>query len=328
MKPKLSCSILPSQGGCAQTTTALFIIFVAAQSAQTQQVSESEINSNNIDSPRDSEIITSNPIEDLLHDTLQREDGFKSALKDVFPMTPEMVREYREAIRKNEEAIYQNPYPETIDDAALVALEPGGNPIELNVVPGMATAVGFHDVTGKPWPIRSYVIGNSEIFQVVQLGEQSSVLAVSPLTRVGWTNLVVALAGEESPVVVKVIINLQRVHVRRSIQVMKLGPNSQSDSLASSPNNLPVAGDKELLSALSGIGLGGDAKKIEVSGVNAEAWVSNGQLYIRSKHSLLSPPWTGSISGPSGIRAYRLGINSALLFSVDGRIVQAILALP
>lgn len=252
--------------------------------------------------------------------------GFNEALDSVFPMTPQMIRDYRGAFSDNEEATFDTPYPEAVDDAALITLEPGEEPTEISVAPGIASVVGFVDATGTPWPIRQYVLGNGEAFQVAQLGELSSTIAISPMVRVGWTNLVIALAGEESPVVIKVKIDKQRAHFRRSIQVLKLGPASESGS--TEPRQLPSAGDSQMIAALTGVGMGSGATPIPVNGVDGQAWTHNGQLYVRSRHTLLSPPWTSSLAGPGGIRAYRLGIRSTLLFSVDGRIVRATVELP
>ena len=256
-----------------------------------------------------------------------RRAGFQSALESVFPMTPDMVRDYRGAFSENEEAIFLEPYPEPVDDAALVTLEPGEQPLGLSVAPGIASVVGFHDAAGKPWPVRQFVVGDGSSFQVVQLGENSSALAVSPLARVGWTNLVIALAGEESPLVLRVSIDRKRAHFRRSIQIMKLGPASENAAHAE-PEKLPAAGDRRMIAALTGAGMGAGSSQAPVSGVDAMAWTAEGQLYVRSRHALLSPPWSASLAGPGGIRAYRLGIGSALLFSVDGRIVRATLDLP
>ena len=89
------------------------------------------------------------------------------------------------------------PFPEPLVDAVFVELSPGERPKELRVAPGMASAIGFFDASGRPWPIRQFVIGNADEFKVIQLGEGS--LSVSPLERVGWTNLIVALLDEPVP---------------------------------------------------------------------------------------------------------------------------------
>ena len=257
----------------------------------------------------------------------ERLAGYHSALETVFPMTPEMIKAYQDALNNNQRAIFSNVYPNTVDDAAMVSLEPGENPIELNVAPGIASVVGFFDATGNPWPIQQYVLGDGESFQIAQLGERSSALAISPTSRGGWSNLVVVLEGEASPVVLKVVVDPTKAHFRRRIQVMKQGPNSH-EIVGVDVNKLPVAGDRELLAVLTGAGLRRGSVRVPVTGVDALAWALDDQLYVRSRLPLLSPPWTDSLTGPGGIRAYRLRMSSSLLFSLDGRIVRARLDLP
>ncbi len=256
-----------------------------------------------------------------------REAGFQSALESVFPMTPQMVRDYRDAFDTNEDSTLRRPFPKIIDDAALVSLEPGEQPIELYVAPGLASVVGFHDAAGKPWPIRQFVLGNGTGFTVAQLGENSSALAVSPLVRIGWTNLVVALAGEETPVVLKILTDGERAHFRRSIQIMKFGPASDGES-GRPADTLPQPGDKQMIAALTGVGLPETAVRVPVAGVDARAWKVGQNILVRSKDTLLSPGWTASLAGPGGIRAYRLNAVSTLLFSVNGKIVRAVVELP
>ncbi|MCE2523679.1 MAG: hypothetical protein J4F49_10770, partial [Rhodobacteraceae bacterium] len=91
---------------------------------------------------------------------------------------------------------------------------------------------------------------------------------------------------------------------------------------------LPIAGSRDMLAVLSGIDLPASAEKVPVVGMEAMAWLVDGDLYLRSEHPLLSPAWTGSLAGPDGLRAYRLKPVSNLLFSVDGRIVRVGLTLP
>ncbi|MCY3878968.1 MAG: hypothetical protein OXF74_07290 [Rhodobacteraceae bacterium] len=257
----------------------------------------------------------------------QRQAGFAHALEQAFPMTPDMVRSYRETFEENEIAVSHQPYPETLDDAVLVTLQPGEQPVELRIAPGLATVVGFFDAAGNAWPIRQYVIGNGEEFQVTQLGEDAGALAISPLSRVGWTNLVILLSGEESPAILKIIIDNARAHVRRSIQIAKLLPGTDTGNHTSMPD-LPVAGDRRMLAALTGAGLPEGMQPVPIVGVDAIGWISGDALILRSRHALLSPHWLESLAGPGGIRAYRLNAASALLFSVDGRIVQARIELP
>lgn len=260
------------------------------------------------------------------NDLERREEGFRDALKEAFPMTPEMVRTYRNIHDENERAVLERTFPSPIDDAELVSLEPGVKPPELLVSPGLASVVTFHDATGNPWPIAMHVVGNGNDFSIVRLGENSSSLSVSPLVRVGWTNLVVSLAGESSPVVLRILVDGNRAHFRKSIQLTKLGPEGRQDSTRAVPQ-VPRPGDDTMLAVMSATGIE-DLAVVPVSGVDARAWTDGEHVYVRSRHPLLSPRWKSALSGPDGIRAYRLKPASALLFSVNGRMARADLELP
>ena len=252
---------------------------------------------------------------------------FESAIESVFPMTPEMVRAFRQRLSENEQANLESAEPSPIMATEMIALYPSSPPPRLMVAPGIATAVGFYDGTGAPWPVRQYVLGDGEAFQVVQLGDGANTLTISPLARVGWTNLVVALAEDPAPIVLGIRVGRARAHFRANIQVMRPGPNAAATAAA--PPDAPVLPkDSILLSALSGAGPESGTAKVPVRGVEASAWAVGGDIYIRSRHPLLSPSWSASISGPSGSRAYKILPTSVLLFSVGGKIVAAELDLP
>lgn len=252
-------------------------------------------------------------------------EEFDEAIGNVFPMTPDMVRRFRRIHDGNEVAAREVPFPEPLVDAVFVELAPGERPTELRVAPGIASAIGFFDASGRPWPIRQFVIGNGDGFKVIQLGEGS--LSVSPLERVGWTNLIVALLDEPVPVVLRVVIDRGRAHFSRSVRILKPGPNPPTVA-AGTGSQLTGAGNREMMAVLSGLDLPEGAEEVAVTGADATAWLVGEDLYLRTGHPLLSPAWTGALAGPDRVRAYRLKPVSSLLLSVDGRIVLAEVALP
>lgn len=252
---------------------------------------------------------------------------YESAIESVFPMTPEMVRAFRQRLAENEQANLESAEPSPVAATEMIALYPSSPPPRLLVAPGIATAVGFYDGTGAPWPVRQYVLGDGEAFQIVQLGDGANTLTISPLARVGWTNLVVALAEDPAPIVLSIRIDRAKAHFRTNIQVMRSGPNAVPTAAA--PQDAPVLPkDSVLLSVLTGAGPEAGAAEVPVRGVEASAWAVGSDIYVRSRHPLLSPSWSASISGPSGSRAYKIPPTSVLLFSVGGKIVAAELDLP
>lgn len=252
--------------------------------------------------------------------------GFRNAIESAFPMTPGMIHEYRDAYRANESAILEKVEPRPVVDSKLVWLEPGSDVPIIHLYPGIASVLGFYDESGAPWPVRQYVIGDGDNYEVVQLGENSNSLAVAPKSRVGWSNLVVALLDEWSPVVIRLRIGDQNAHFRSAIQVMKSGPNSES-VLLHEPERIR-AGDAQLLSALIGYDLPSDATRISVIGAEVEAWLLDDEILLRTRLPLLSPAWSSHLSAPNGIRAYRLKLHSHLLLAAGDRIVRADIELP
>ena len=255
------------------------------------------------------------------------EDGFDSAVEQVFPMTPEMVRRYLGILEENERASTGTPEPAPIRVAEMIAFDPSAAPPRIHVAPGIATAVGFYDSTGSPWPVRQYVLGDGERFEVIQLGNGSNTLTVSALSRFGWTNLVVALSDEPSPVVLRIKVGRDRAHYRTNIQIMKPGPEAASD-FETPPEEPSFPSDPNLMDIVGGLGPAVPAVDIPVNGVEASAWLVDGDIYIRSRHALLSPAWSASLSGLYGVRAYKVPLSSVLLFSIGGRITRADLDLP
>ena len=270
------------------------------------------------------ELIDNDLITDNRGATSDRIDGFNQAIEELFPMTPEMIERMRQIESETERAIRERPEPEAVIGSEVVSLEPGAQPPVLNVAPGIASVISIYDVTGNPWPIDQYVIGNGEEFQILQLGEDSNGLTVTPLENVGWTNIVLRLADEATPVVLRVNIDQGRAHYRHDLQVLGHGPDSQvTTASAGDDYDFLRPGDDTLMAVLTNVDLPDHARPVPISGVSASAYEIDDAIYIRSRHALLSPSWTGSMAGPNGTRVYRIDKTGVALFSVDGQIIRA-----
>lgn len=267
------------------------------------------------------------PLSDGKAATRERNEGFNNAIDQLFPMTPDMLRRLRTIYENSQEAILARPEPSAVVGADIVSLEPGARPPELSVVPGIASVISFYDASGQSWPISQYVLGNGTGFQVIHLSDSANSMTVTPLIRVGWTNIIVTLKGEPTPVVISVRVGDQRAHYRHDLTVMALGPNAKP-GMASNDDLGPRAGNVTLLAALTGVDMPEKARQVAVSGVRATAWLSGSDLYIRSRTPLISPSWSESMAGPDGMRVYKLNPSPVLLFSNDGSIVRATVELP
>ncbi|MFG6082216.1 DotH/IcmK family type IV secretion protein [Paracoccus litorisediminis] len=254
-------------------------------------------------------------------------EGFNEAIEQNFPMTPDMIRRYRSIYEGTERALAERVEPKCTTDAAFITLEPGETASDLKLAPGIASVVGFYDVTGQPWPITQYILGQGADFQAIQLGQGSNNISLTPLKRFGWSNLIVVLKDHPKPAIIRINVSETEAHCRHDIQVMASGPNANLNN-AAQDQVVTEAGSGLLLSALSGVDLPSEAQPVRVEGVNARAWKVGDSVFIRSKHALLSPSWKASMSGPDGVRVYEIKAGPVALFSVDGTIVRADIVLP
>ncbi len=140
-----------------------------------------------------------------------------------------------------------------------------------------------------------------------------------------------SLAGEGTPVVLTLMVDLQRPHYRLDVQVMALGPNAvPTRAGAAGP---PMAGSRQLLRFVAAVDLPDGVAEAPIDIGGTRVWVSlsagDGRtMWVRTGHALLGPEWVETLSGPNGVRVYRLPAASMLLFSVDGRTVMARVGLP
>ena len=271
----------------------------------------------------------SDPLADGTEMSKSRIEGFNAAVDQAFPMTPDMIRRYREILGESERAARERPEPRQESPIALVSLEPGEPAPLLRASPSIASVVGFYDSSGAAWPVHQYVLGDAETFEARHLGGKSNNIVLTPAARFGFANLVVLLEGHDRPVSLRLNISEDVADHLFEVHVTRPGPLSVPRDAVEGPKPaLSAADDPMLIAAAEGVDLPPGAQPVEITGVDARAWLAGGELYLRSRHSLMSPAWTGSMAGPEGARVYRIDPVFAALFSVDGRIVRAKVLLP
>lgn len=272
------------------------------------------------------------------HNTVdpQQIDAFNQIMRSQMPMSPDMIRRSIALYDEVQRAMLERSEPEAISDSGIMTLEPGEVPPTIYLSANIASIIGFYDSTGQPWPIRQYVMGSGGQFQVIPLGEGANSITVTPLVPVGFTNLVLTLEGEAKPVTVNLKVSQTVVHQRRDIQIMREGPNAvhTADSgapdaiLAGSigPDGTPIraeAGNKFLMTAVSGVDMPADAVPVTVSGVRAKAWMIGDSIIIRSAYPLSAPQPLNAMAGPDGIMVYEIKSTPTVLFDVGGSMVRA-----
>ena len=264
---------------------------------------------------------------------------YEDAVDAVLPLSPRLIMDFNERVRAARGASQWRPEPDRRStDADLVSLEPGTMSPTLRLAPGVATVVTFSDATGQPWPVASWVVGDQASFDIHHPGgvdgqQGPSHLTMAPLVEAGWSNLVVELAGQPIPVILSLAIDPAHPHYRLDLQILALGPNAAAFS-PSGAGTAPRAGSPELMKYIAAVDLPDGAVETAVENVDGtRVWLTgkDGGIFgivVRTPHSLIGPTWSEVMSGPGGIRVYRLPLVNSLLFSVGGGTVIARVAVP
>ena len=250
--------------------------------------------------------------------------AYGAALQSQFPMTPEMIQDYRRRVDESQKAAATPPsgqFPNAISDAKRLTLNSSQEPEVLLTGPDTVSVMAFYDQTGAAWPIASYVIGKPNSFQVYAMQEGSNQLAVTPLVPHGFSNIVVSLVGESRPLVFEVRTNSLNTHYRRDFTVHGLGPNAASKPLQTRQSE-PVAraSDDVMMAFATGADIPGNAVRLSTDNGAVKAWSYDGAIYLQSADAIISPPASRILTGPGQVKAYRIRPTSVALISSNGRV--------
>jgi intracellular multiplication protein IcmK len=273
----------------------------------------------------------------------------EKAEKEAIPFTPEMIRElgrrYGDVARAKEEATTEVAGP--VNRRINVSFMPGNATSIISTVKGYPTALSFFDQTGQPWPIawdtNSNPAGGGGTNcnaaaasgggpAVAQVGfvactpvKGSNVLEITPMSLQPRGGLVVTLEGAPKPITFLLRGGGDSYDADVSVEVAARGPNAKAQ-IVTEPN-APDTGAPYLTGLLDGVPPA-DAVPLSVSGVSPDdlrAWLLGGHVFIRTRHTLLSPEWTASEHGEGVLTVYSLPATPVVLLSADGRTVSAAL---
>lgn len=193
------------------------------------------------------------------------------------------------------------------------------HPIDLHVAPGYASSIVFYDQSGEPWPIDGDIIGDIKSFNS-KLASKDKHVTVFEITRAfAESNALINLDGLSVPLVIRLVGNTSKVDSRLNIRVPKFGPNAKVEPFVHQETS---RASDEILSVLNGDRIA-DGVRYDLIGVPGEVTYKNGDLYIRTKANLLSPPWKTSAISPTGYKVYQLPPVTDLLFSLNGEMKSA-----
>lgn len=247
--------------------------------------------------------------------------AFDNAIEGTFPLTPEQIKEVMRRMSEVQEAGRAPPEPEPrpVVRVENVSLDPGVTPPLIQVAQGYVTTVNMMDITGQPWPIQDVVIGGN--FTVTGPND-ANILRIIPQTRYGRGNLSVRLIGLSTPVTFRVEAGGDQVYYRYDARIPESGPGAKMPLI--SQGFTGQAGSETLMTVLEGVPPTG-AKKMEIAGADGRtrAWKIDGQVYLRTPLTLLSPGWDASVRSADGTNVYVLSDAPVLMLSDNGQMIRA-----
>lgn len=253
-----------------------------------------------------------------------RDAAFEAALTGMFPMNTDEVLRFLERYRENREVTQSRiggiPKPEIT--LQTVSLDPGAEPPVIKLSPGHVTTLNILDVTGQPWPVRDVSWGGD--FEVIQPQEGEHVIRISPMRPHEVGNMSIQLLDLKTPVTFMLNTQLETVQYRFDARIPEYGPYAQAPLIEQGVT--AVAGGEDITSVLDGTPPA-RAKKLDVDGVDGRttAFEIDGQVYVRTPLSLLSPGWSSSVTSADGTTVYAIGQSPVLLLSDRGKMVRAMI---
>lgn len=276
-------------------------------------------------------------------------------LQDAIPLTPEMIRElarrWGEVERAREEGGTAVAAP--VSRPLNVTFAPGQATGIVQTVRGYPTALSFFDSTGQPWPIAwdsnsnaanvsaggaGGGAGNCSTapnasgpsaaavtsgFHVCVPVQGSNTIQITPMSVTPRGGLLVNLQGAPKPISFLLVAGGERYDANVSVNVAYRGPNARVQ-IDTRPG-APVTGAPYLTAMLSGVAPA-DAVPLSITGVSPDdvrAWRLGNHIYLRTRHTLMSPPWDASQYGEAGVTVYAIPPTPVVLLSVNNRTVSA-----
>ncbi|OGT36583.1 MAG: hypothetical protein A3F11_08285 [Gammaproteobacteria bacterium RIFCSPHIGHO2_12_FULL_37_14] len=241
--------------------------------------------------------------------------AFDSMLQQNMPLAPQQVVQLRQQIDLAQRASATSPNipPKPVSTTLMINLAPGATPPAIRLAQGYVSSLVFVDSTGAPWPIASFDIGSPKSMNI-QWDGKSNILLLQAISSYSNGNIVVRLLGMPIPVTLELVAGQPVVDYRVDIHVSGIGPNTKELPIGTM---LPNSANQLLLGVLDGIAPAG-SKTLTVRGADAQAWLLGDKVYFRTRFTVLSPGWIGTMASPDGMHAYEMQKTSSILVSRYG----------
>ncbi len=245
---------------------------------------------------------------------------FQESLRQMMPLNQEQIRQYREKSDQRERALLPVA-PSLGSKTVRVTLEPGHAPAVVHCTANIATSLVFHDTTGQPWPITSVTNGGPQAFQILRPElPDGNLLNVMPVQPYGSANIVVTLAKQDIPLVIRLESDSVRSPERKAdglvlFQLAHFGPNAQ----APLTKEIKETASSAMLAFLDHVPPA-NARRVAFTPKDDSTflWKLDGKHYLRTMHALMWPAWLSVVNGAGGIKCYEMPITPRLMLSRNG----------
>ncbi|MDU8351227.1 DotH/IcmK family type IV secretion protein [Pseudomonas syringae pv. actinidiae] len=249
-----------------------------------------------------------------------RKEVYKKTVDEQYPLSPDEISRMRRLdteVSKAKNAPLKNLQLDITSDELDVDVN---KPITLRVARGYNATLVFFDQSGSPWPVEGDVIHDKNSFSSTVVSKTKHIVSFDIAEDFSESTAMITLEGHSVPIIVKLVGSDSVVDSRKTIRVLKYGPNAEIEPFVH--NELENV-SPDMLNILEGGNIPGDAKRYVLNGVSGDAYLYKGDLYVRTRAMLMSPPWKQSVVSNSGYRLYKMKPSSVLLFSNNGERQEA-----
>ncbi len=253
-----------------------------------------------------------------------RDEAYAKMSKDVLPFNAEQVTSLRDVFNQVQRAQASDPNtpPKPTSRSVIIDMSPGATPQVVRMQSGFVSALVFTDRSGAPWPISAYDLGDPRSFNIQwdkssQI-HQSHILLVQAITMYKRGNLAVLLKDLPTPVMIDLDPGQKAVDYRVDLRIPVAGPNTEITTLS-----LPSGADSILLEVLNGVPPGG-SQRLSIDGFDGDIWYVGGNMYVRTRMTILSPGWKATLSSADGMHAYQIAKTPVILASLHGKVSRLI----
>lgn len=227
------------------------------------------------------------------------DQAFGSMVNQLLPMSPDQIAKLREIFTETQRAAATpaGVPPKPTTTSLIVNLSPQAAPPVIRLGAGYISSLVFMDSTGQPWPIAAYSIGDPNAFNI-QWDKKGNTLLVQSSSFFKRSNLAVILKDLNTPVMLTLLAGQAAVDYRVDLRIPGIGPNAMFVQ-----SGLPDVANPELLDVLNGVPPPG-SKHLKVVGGDAQAWLKNNHLYLRTSLDVISPAWQAIMTSIDGTHAY------------------------